>query len=442
MSNLKYCTLSKPKKGRHCLIRDDNSGVGEEEMRSRSLVIEDVSQSSNVSQTNFDGWSSTLRACKTYINSAGSYTWLERYNYKTMDDELVPHFKRRQSSGELFFNPMSSSQVILKRNSGTVSWSIYKIDGYGCKYGGATGSGIFPFTSSPLSLGSGYEPTDIDVSSEKNRLLIEAYSRAYINDMMLLATLGEFEETIVSIAQTIRVAADILKAFTTKRFMSYLMSRRTKDIANIWMHYRYALRPLYFDIIGALKAFKSLDKVNQTKRQTFRAFCNYGTDRVTDIQSFDYARKFTTTYTVTKDLEIRTGLLADILISWDTIFGLDRLAGSAWELVPMSFIIDWFVNIGQLISAFEPTAKRRVLGNWATVTSVTRYRAKRSAVLINGYSGYYDSTRLLERDNYARTRFVNLNCELDVSKNVKLTLAKTLDLGIILKQLLDIKKLT
>lgn len=46
---------------------------------------------------------------------------------------------------------------------------------------------------------------------------------------------------------------------------------------------------------------------------------------------------------------------------WDdlkrSLYGFDGLLSTAWELIPYSFVIDWFTNIGDLITQFENKGK-------------------------------------------------------------------------------------
>jgi len=46
--------------------------------------------------------------------------------------------------------------------------------------------------------------------------------------------------------------------------------------------------------------------------------------------------------------------------------GLSRPLTSAWELVPYSFVIDWFVGVGDWLDANQPSLASKTLCAWAS----------------------------------------------------------------------------
>jgi hypothetical protein len=62
-------------------------------------------------------------------------------------------------------------------------------------------------------------------------------------------------------------------------------------------------------------------------------------------------------------------------------FSLRDLPSAAWEILPWSFVVDWFSNVGQLISAVTANCSNEFLAEWVshkrthtitrTVTSTT-----------------------------------------------------------------------
>jgi hypothetical protein len=66
------------------------------------------------------------------------------------------------------------------------------------------------------------------------------------------------------------------------------------------------------------------------------------------------------------DVSVRTGILYEL--DHRDVFGLSfkEIPITAWELVPYSFVIDWFVNAGDYIQAVTPKLGVKVLGSWST----------------------------------------------------------------------------
>jgi len=56
-------------------------------------------------------------------------------------------------------------------------------------------------------------------------------------------------------------------------------------------------------------------------------------------------------------------------------FSWESIPITAWELIPFSFVVDWFVNFGDYIQALTPKLGIKGLSSWTTVikeTKVTR----------------------------------------------------------------------
>jgi hypothetical protein len=68
------------------------------------------------------------------------------------------------------------------------------------------------------------------------------------------------------------------------------------------------------------------------------------------------------------------GIIYEVKIM-DAFDNLAKVAGSRlrdipatlWEVVPYSFVVDWFFNVGDWIQAFTPAPGITPLRNWATV---------------------------------------------------------------------------
>ena len=46
---------------------------------------------------------------------------------------------------------------------------------------------------------------------------------------------------------------------------------------------------------------------------------------------------------------------------------LDNVPSHVWEVVPFSFVVDWFLNVGQWLRAATPDPRISILGNWISV---------------------------------------------------------------------------
>lgn len=157
--------------------------------------------------------------------------------------------------------------------------------------------------------------------------------------------LAEAGKTVNMIIDRARSLARAYRAFRRGRFAEVGrvlgLSRKTRH--NTWLEYKYGWLPLLSDIHGGAKTLAELDFKRDIRRFTTTA--RYGRDWSSgDTKGqWEYLAKAWVIVKVRSpslDLANRVGLLNPFLV--------------AWELVPLSFVADWFVNIGDCIA--EATA--------------------------------------------------------------------------------------
>jgi hypothetical protein len=156
---------------------------------------------------------------------------------------------------------------------------------------------------------------------------------------------------------------------TAKKLMSG--SGLADELSNLWLEFRYAVRPIAFEIEMAVKAMAT--EVNAGTRQTARGYSR-STDYESANRSFLFNGIKTTgyyNYTKSHTINIRAGVLYDIENDINgilSLWGMDQPLEAIWELTPFSFIIDWIFNIGDIISGWSVNASLRPLGSWVTVS--------------------------------------------------------------------------
>lgn len=80
---------------------------------------------------------------------------------------------------------------------------------------------------------------------------------------------------------------------------------------------------------------------------------------------------------VTQEYEVRATIYYDAKVTPSKSFGLTwtDLPDAAWELTPWSFVVDWFINVGDYIRAITPKPEVRILSACTSVSldcTVTR----------------------------------------------------------------------
>lgn len=181
--------------------------------------------------------------------------------------------------------------------------------------------------------------------SYRNYVMADLFQKANeptFNGAVFLAELGE---TVAYVTNLIRSFYSITKAYRN-------IASRVKDPASTWLEWRYAIQPLVLTIKDIIEALS--DKRPKEKVQAYKAF-----DTVHDVDhhrfTYDFGSLLFKTHTT---YNYRSGAALWIESQndasplgtslWDTIM-------AAWEVVPASFIFDWFIDVGGWLGSLRNT---------------------------------------------------------------------------------------
>lgn len=319
-------------------------------------------------------------SCAIYSSRSYSAPVVENYVpfewSEQMTDELTPNFYRRRAMGEIINNPFTRvrtewyRQAVPFDTSRSYDRMNYCSDGnrYAIWWGVFDAGEMRP----DLALGTSFLPAPSSRSTQScvDEAVTGAFAKASEQDAQGLVILAEGEETIKSFVSIFRRLYKIGKALYRGNLWYLRKQLSAKELSDRWMEGRYAIRPVVYDMLDVIKALKRSRDFHPI-RQTYRSGASY-TDTVTqtDVPVFVVpgSFQFLATKTSTRILNVRSGVLAAIdAISEATIWGLDQPFQAMWELVPFSFVVDWFINVGKTIAAWSPKYGTRTLASWATV---------------------------------------------------------------------------
>lgn len=290
----------------------------------------------------------------------------------------------------------------------------------------------------PVFLTVGSSETALRDSVEE-LAVTSAFANIDTSEMLALATIAESGKSVESMRAILFRAYKIFKNVRRLNVKGLLKEFKPKELADRYMEARYALRPLYYDALGVANA---LQKNRGYARRTFRGWAEDSVTRTDTLLNqasglwgtqTDWRRELT--YTVSA----RAGVLCDISITDLTTFGFDQLAETTWELIPFSFMVDWFVNVGDWVAAHTPNAGVKQRASWVTLRQVTRATrttlASRSIVDQSGYvKGICDLPTVTDvREESVLERKVDVAASTFPALNIKLDVFKLTDMGIILK---------
>jgi hypothetical protein len=166
------------------------------------------------------------------------------------------------------------------------------------------------------------------------------------------------------------------KFFTNKK-----PSLSPEDISSRWLELQYGWKPLLNDVYQASKAYEALTKGPRTYyyKTSTKRFVNF--DGSVSPTNYSCLTRGKLTQKIL--LEMKEDMTKDKPRS----LGLEDPYTVAWELVPYSFVIDWFIPIGTYIAAAN--AVPLLKGRWCK-TVARHYVCANSRVLENHL--FYDGS--------------------------------------------------
>lgn len=366
---------------------------------------------------------------------------------KTTTDWSSGNYPKRIKNGEILNNPFHSITIKeTPRPMGVYIHKFRKATGTWCATHGTNHytryhyQGFLPVVS--YTSGGGYLPV-ANRASIRQAVIDLAVTSAFANvdtsSMLAYATVAESRKTVDSLRAVLLRAFKIARNVRKLNVKGLLNEISPKELADRYMEARYAFRPL---LIDAANICKALEEERRYLRRTFLGFADdtyTASGTALDVSGMyltkmDFSKQ--TTYTVSA----RAGVLCDCDVSAVSTFGLDQLAETAWELVPFSFIVDWFTNVGDLIAAHTPNAGVNQRASWVTVrenlTQSITCTAHRSVANTAGYvnESITSPKGTVQRDEQVVERIVSPLLGTWPRFDLNLDAYKLTDLGIILRK--------
>lgn len=366
-------------------------------------------------------------------------------DYHQMTDIVTPDFTKRSRNGEIINSPMSStkwsfnssfaadlghfkSEVYLDTMQTLASKTCIRVwfSASGVKMPGMIPSEVAQAISGGVTLGN-----DVDVQAVIN----EAWAKVQEGEFQLPVFLAELPKTVQHLAYTASRIYSIYRAIRKGDFkklapQTYRKWKRasatgkvelTLDlISSAWLEARYAWRPLLLDCQKAVKVL--LDKTEKPERKTFRSSTVEMEEEEVNWQVSSAGFLYTVTGSLRKEVVVRAGVLTQITADaqLSNQLGLSNVVGTVWELIPYSFVVDWFLNVSGLIANLNPQGGVEALSSWSTIRKVSHLSGT-VVVTRPGYSGSKTLKFSASRESYARTpstgaTYVNFDVNLDVAK--------------------------
>lgn len=333
-------------------------------MRIRSRVLQEASQVATYQ-------------CPAFQLQGGQWvpwTIADKTSYETLpsiaeysEDVSTPNFRKLSASGSIINSPYYHkkytyylpSGVSFKHKTTNYSGQGYYWDGMYVPF--SDGFQLPPL----LSLGEipGWAAMKEDIIA---KAVTAAYAAVDPAELLSLVSIAETGKTIDFMLSVLR---KVLQAAILVRKLNWQAAKRLitpKQLAEEYMAIRYGLRPLHYDVLALRKALaKSGGHVRRTARGHASGVVSHE-DTLTNC-AFFYESVIDLHRTARYSASARAGVLYDGDIDTISVYGVDKIISSVWELVPLSFIIDWFCNVGATLAAWEPTSGCTQKASWVVI---------------------------------------------------------------------------
>lgn len=305
----------------------------------------------------------------------GWYTWYPGGPvgiFKKIDDVVTPNYYKRKRRGELILNDFSiSTETAGHTSSGLMefthpNWGRVRIIG---DIGGYVENQV---GNSELAL------PGLDQIA-----LIKATAKMKETPVLggeILATLGQ---TISMLKRPFGSSLELIAKIERRK--KFWLGKKAYNAAQAgakaWLETRYGWKPLIGDAQSIMRtATKS--RLSLSEVRVARASAKDERTLIETVDTYICSNSYRVRGTKTRTIKVRASAgIFYRLLPIDQGEAVLRQLGlhgqnvpsTVWELIPLSFVVDWFVNAGLWITAITPRSDIQTLGNWVTKVTDTTY---------------------------------------------------------------------
>lgn len=250
-------------------------------------------------------------------------------------------------------------------------------------------------------------------------------------------TMSYFEDTLNTLVRTYRAVKRgdmrevrrMRKLRVTKRPPVSQKSLQVK-VSGKWLEWRYAISPLMHDFDGALKALYDRSNVVRPalKRVVVGSTSLYQEDGI-----YAYAGNVPLRSVKTGRGRIRIGLYYSVTPNVQAFkrLGLLNPVATLWEVVPLSFVLDWFIPVGTYLASLDAMAGVSVWTSWESLQANTEY-----TYLSGAYSYVHPTEPVWSVTTYSQATASNRYYTRSVSPSLAMSLP-TFTLSLSANRILD-----
>lgn len=191
---------------------------------------------------------------------------------------------------------------------------------------------------------------------------------------MLRTQAGRVEKILHGMPVTGKYVRSKSKRASRSRLFRYVGRSplgRAADVAGVWLEINYGLIPLMLSIEGLVKSLGTMQL--EAARLTFRGSDSWNQEKESTKYTDGSANGVSLTHTGTIRQSVQAHARAGVLTTYSPnlkamlgLEGRDVIPG-VYELIPYSFVADWFWDLGTYLEAVTPVSGYSQLASWVTV---------------------------------------------------------------------------
>lgn len=304
-----------------------------------------------------------------------------------MSDVVTPGYAKLASQGTIINNPMTRIETF---SAFTTCDTVQQA--YTKPYAALANTSTVTGQCAARMWPDAFDSNRAKTRASEQIAINAAYAQASGGIAQLLVDLGEAHETLGMLGDTLRVAKALRQKSILYRDPKFAWREIQRDVKSLgslprglqkafetsngyYLQSRYGWQPLLLSIIDTIEAVRA--QTGTSIRITGRGFDQ---DSDVSVQGHNITDNpigcgnIVTSYVETHDYlqeNYRAGVLAEVTISRAKRLGLELrdVPSAALELIPYSFVVDWFVRIGDWLKAWSLPVDSKILATWSTHTS-------------------------------------------------------------------------
>jgi len=240
-------------------------------------------------------------------------------------------------------------------------------------------------------------------SDQINETILKALKKMADAKVNLPVALAESAKTSTMILDR---ASSIYNAYRSLRRGNFRdvaknLNLSPRTVHKTWLEYKYGWTPLLMDVKGSAEL---LAQHHLGKPQTFSITAVVNRDRKTvDSGPLEGWSSLTRVTSLSRKCKVRIDCeVVNPLHDSLKQTGLTNPALVAWELVPFSFVFDWFISVGDWLNGFSALGGVNVKRAFQSWEKVLEYSRSGSMFPVNGYDSGFSSLILGKYRAYER----------------------------------------